>query len=118
MPFESESTYGSFMYRQEPVYGYAIVQKPCLVPIGSTSVYMSCYSTTINGSPINDNNEPHYYVNGDFLAEKLRLEEIEAIEVFIVITGLIRDFKYIYGEEISQELISNYCFIYNLHDNR
>ena len=69
-----ESTYGSFMYKQEPIYGYAIVQKPYLVPIGSTSVYMSCYTTI--------GNEPHYYVNGDFLAEKLRLEE-ENEEVFL-----------------------------------
>ena len=68
-----ESTYGSFMFKQEPIYGYALVQKPCLVPIGSTSVYstqfMSCYSTATIG------NDVHYYVNGDFLAEKLRLEE-------------------------------------------
>ena len=62
--------YGSVMFKsqEQPLYGYAIVQRPYLVPIGSSSVsYMSCY-TTINA-------EPHYYVNGDFLAEKLRLEE-------------------------------------------
>lgn len=59
---------------QQPVYGYAIVQRPYLVPISSSTVYMSCY-TTIN------NNEAHYYVNGDFLAEKLRLEEEELEEV-------------------------------------
>lgn len=54
----------------QPIYGYAIVQRPYLVPISSSTVYMSCY-TTINS------NEAHYYVNGNFLAEKLRLEEEE-----------------------------------------
>ena len=38
------------------------------------SVYMSCY-TTINEAA-------HHYVNGDFLAEKLRIEETE-LEVFL-----------------------------------
>ncbi len=63
--------------RQEPIYGYAIIQKPCLVPINSTSVYMSCYTTINNGSVSNEN--AHYYVNGDFLAEKLRMEDFEVI---------------------------------------
>ena len=65
----------AFVNNVDPsVYGYAIIQRPYLVPISSTSVYMSCY-TTIN------NNEAHYYVNGDFLAEKLKYEEDEE-EVF------------------------------------
>ena len=61
------------MLKQEPIYGYAIIQRPYFVPISSTSVYMSCY-TTINEAA-------HHYVNGDFLAEKLRIEETEQ-EVF------------------------------------
>ena len=61
------------MLKQEPIYGYAIIQRPYFVPISSTSVYMSCY-TTINEAA-------HHYVNGDFLAEKLRIEETEH-EVF------------------------------------
>ena len=51
----------------QPIYGYAVIQRPYLVPLSNASVYMSCYGTI--------NNEPHYYVNGNFLAEKLRYEE-------------------------------------------
>ena len=69
--------------KKEHIYGYAIVQRPYYVPISSTSVhygtnsvYMSCYGT-INGDAT------HHYVNGDFLAEKLRIEETE-LEVFVL----------------------------------
>ena len=72
------------MYKQDPsIYGYALIQKPYLVPVGTVgtaSVYMSCYTTnygtiTANGSPTSDFQlptsviDPHYYVNGNFLAE-------------------------------------------------
>ena len=64
------------MLKQEPIYGYAIIQRPYFVPLSykCNSVYMSCY-TTINEAA-------HHYVNGDFLAEKLRIEETE-LEVFL-----------------------------------
>ena len=72
--------------KKEHIYGYAIVQRPYYVPISSTSVhygtnsvYMSCYGT-INGDAA------HHYVNGDFLAEKLRIEETE-LEVFVLCLG-------------------------------
>ena len=72
--------------KKEHIYGYAIVQRPYYVPISSTSVhygtnsvYMSCYGT-INGDAT------HHYVNGDFLAEKLRIEETE-LEVFVLCLG-------------------------------
>ena len=65
------------MLKQEPIYGYAIIQRPYFVPISSTSVYMSCYTTINEGA--------HHYVNGDFLAEKLRIEETEMEEEVYII---------------------------------
>ena len=65
----NEQNYGGLMLKQEPFYGYAVIQRPYLVPLSNASVYMSCYGTVTN--------EPHYYVNGNFLAEKLRYEEDE-----------------------------------------
>ena len=67
--FLPEQNYGGLMFKQEPFYGYAVIQRPYLVPLSNASVYMSCYGTVTN--------EPHYYVNGNFLAEKLRYEEDE-----------------------------------------
>ena len=67
--FLPEQNYGGLMFKQEPFYGYAVIQRPYLVPLSNASVYMSCYGSVTN--------EPHYYVNGNFLAEKLRYEEDE-----------------------------------------
>ena len=51
---DTSSTYGSCIYtNQNPsLYGYALIQKPYLVPVGTVgtaSVYMSCYTATNYG---------------------------------------------------------------------
>ena len=54
----TSSTYGSCIYTNHnpSLYGYALIQKPYLVPVGTlgtSSVYMSCYTATNYGSYIN-----------------------------------------------------------------
>ena len=86
------------MYKQDPsIYGYALIQKPYLVPVGTVgtaSVYMSCYTTnygtiTANGSPTSDFQlptsviDPHYYVNGNFLAEAAERGCFEDVCLFL-----------------------------------
>ena len=51
----TSSTYGSCIYTNHnpSLYGYALIQKPYLVPVGTlgtSSVYMSCYTATNYGS--------------------------------------------------------------------
>ena len=50
----TSSTYGSCIYTNHnpSLYGYALIQKPYLVPVGTVgtaSVYMSCYTATNYG---------------------------------------------------------------------
>ena len=86
---DQSSTYGSVIYKQDPsIYGYALVQNPYLVPVGTVgtaSVYMSCYTTnygtiTTSGTP-QPPPDAHYYVNGNFLAEAAERMRIEVNNV-------------------------------------
>ena len=55
---DTSSTYGSCIYTNHnpSLYGYALIQKPYLVPVGTVgtaSVYMSCYTATNYGNIYN-----------------------------------------------------------------
>lgn len=95
--FMADRSYGTFLFKQEqPLYGYALVQRPySFMPMGSTSVYMSCYTsnygTITNGSPTND---PHYYVNGNFLAEAAALEAERLRTEVLLSRGSSKEYYY------------------------